>query len=345
MSHYYQLSQMGWKPFFQQQLSLEEFEEHDIYRVSSVSRGHIECFGERNIQTIPLLSYYSDAAVGDWLLLNKQGAVVRILERFSEFRRKAAGSKVESQLMAANVDMAFIVCSLNDDFSLNRIERYLALVKEAGAEPVVILTKADLCNGIDDYLQKVQGLDPLLRVQAVNALDASSSQSLMQLALSGKTIAFLGSSGVGKSTLINQLSSSHQSTGSIRMDDDKGRHTTTARSLHFLSCGGVLIDMPGMRELQLADCESGVNATFADIYQLSAACRFTDCQHQEEPGCAVQKAIEEGGLERRRLEHYRRLMREQFVNGASLAEKRSRDKAMSRMYRKVQQAARASKHK
>jgi ribosome biogenesis GTPase len=228
------------------------------------------------------------------------------------------------------------VCSLNHDFNLSRIERYLALINESDVEPVIVLTKADLCDDADELKAQVQKLDPLLMVESVNGLDESSVTKLMSWCGEGQTVAFIGSSGVGKSTLVNTLlGEQEQATGGIREDDSKGRHTTTSRSIHLLPSGAILMDTPGMREIQLADSEAGVSETFADIEALAESCRFNDCQHQTEPGCAVQAAIEGGSLELRRFTNYQKLLREQAHNGATLAKVRAQNKQFGKMVRNV----------
>ena len=274
--------------------------------------------------------------VGDWLLLTPELRFDQLLERKSLFRRKAAGTRVDEQLIAANVDTLFIVTSLNEDLNPSRIERYLSLANEAGAEPVIILSKADLSDDPEEMRRDIQALDPHLMVETVNCLDPDDADKLAPWCEPGQTIALLGSSGVGKSTLVNTLLGGEvQSTAAIREDDSKGRHTTTGRSLHLMPQGALLLDTPGMRELQLADCDEGVNATFADITALAEQCRFGDCQHDSEPGCAVKIAIESGELAVRRLANYRKLMREQAFNSASLAEKRARDKDFGKMIKSV----------
>ncbi|ADZ89441.1 ribosome small subunit-dependent GTPase A [Marinomonas mediterranea] len=343
MTKIYSLSQLGWTPFFQQQLSLEELSYCIPARLAGQHRGHLDFYSDQGKQRVLTSSLHSSdipsLTVGDWVLL-RDGRIDRVLERVSLFSRRAAGEKVSEQYICANVDTVFITTSLNNDFSLNRIERYLAMVKDAGAQPTVVLTKADLCTDVDACVSQVQSLDPLLIVEAVNALDVGSLAFLKSGCSAGNTVAVMGSSGVGKSTLINGLlGESVQNTASIRDDDDKGRHTTVSRTLHMIPNGGVLLDTPGMRELQLSDCESGVNEAFADVHSLAGQCRFSDCSHQSEKGCAVQNALAQGSLDERRLANYLKLLREQERNGATLAEKRARDRSLSRHYRSSQSEA------
>lgn len=344
MSNSISLARLGWQNIFQQQLSLEEWELAIPARIMEQHRSVLDVATEHGMLQLPILKSMPELVVGDWLLLDQEKHFSRLLERKSWFSRKSAGTSVETQLISANVDTAFILCSLNDDFNLNRIERFLALVHEASVEPVVILSKSDLVENPEDYLAQVRSMDSLLMVEAINCLDSQSVARLSPWIKEGRTIAVLGSSGVGKSTLVNTLiGETRQATGSIREDDDKGRHTTTRRSIILLASGGLLLDTPGMRQIQLADCKEGIAATFADIEELAKACRYSDCKHAAEPGCAVKRAVENGILENRRLQNYLKLQREEAFNSASLAEKRAKDKALGRFYKRTMDQSRSFK--
>lgn len=273
-------------------------------------------------------------AVGDWLVLNAADQrAIQLLERSSLLVRKAAGPEVDAQIIGANVDTAFIVSACTEDFNLSRIERYLAMTLQSEVTPVVVLTKADLADDPDELLRRTRELHPGLAVEVLDARDPAQAAVLAKWCGPGQSVTLLGSSGVGKSTLANALGADEQATGSVREDDGKGRHTTTARSLHLLPSGAVLVDNPGVRELQLPGGDEGVTDLFEDVVELIAACRFSDCAHASEPGCAIRDAIESGTLEERRYQNYVKLQEEQARHGASLAEKRSRDRGLSKMYR------------
>ncbi|MCL2915741.1 ribosome small subunit-dependent GTPase A [Shewanella corallii] len=337
------LIDLGMRPFFQQQLSLEELESCALGRVVEQHKSEVVLLAGGEVKRYKLPPKLEVICVGDWVVFNGE-RLIRVLDRQSLFQRKAAGTARERQLIAANIDIVFIVSSLNDDFSLNRIERYLALAREAGVEPVIVLTKADLCADADSIRAQVQKLDPLLSVHCVNGLDSDEVAALKPYCQKGKTLTFLGSSGVGKSTLVNGLlGTSEMATGSIREQDSKGRHTTTYRAIKWLPEGGLLMDTPGMRELQLSDAKEGIKATFADVEALASQCRFADCGHESEPGCAVRAAIETGDLSLRRLENYQKLLREESHNTASLAQRRAKDRAFSKMVNTVQSQARRAK--
>ena len=338
MSDFTSLASLGWQPFFQQQLLLEEWDTTFPARVVEQHKSEIKVATANETLTLALIHSMPEMVVGDWILLAESAEgekhFSRLLERKTTFARKAAGSKVHKQLISANVDTAFIVCSMNDDFNLNRIERFLSLVNESEAEAVVILSKSDQAESPEEYIQAVQSIDPLLMVEEVNCLDAESIKKLSPWIKQGSTIAVLGSSGVGKSTLTNTLLGENtQSTSGIREDDSKGKHTTTSRSLIALAEGGLILDTPGMREIQLADSKDGIATTFADIEAFAEQCRFADCGHQSEPGCAIQKAIEAGELDSRRLANYQKLLKENAFNSASLSERRASDKALGKYYK------------
>ncbi|MEZ9190036.1 ribosome small subunit-dependent GTPase A [Vibrio sp. 10N.286.52.F8] len=340
-SHPMSLQQLGWQPVFQQQLTLEDYDHSVIARIVAHHRNGYTLASEQGEIVLPIHQNQPAMTVGDWVILNSELQFDRLLERQSLFSRKAAGSRVAEQYISANIDTVFIVVSLNNDFNLSRIERYLALANEAQVEAVIVLTKKDLCDDYEDKVQQVQSLDPMLMIEAVNSLDQDSTQVLSPWCKIGKTVALMGSSGVGKSTLVNSLlGEASQATGGIREDDSKGRHTTTSRSLHLLASGGLLLDTPGMRELQLADCAEGVSETFSDVEELAMHCRFSDCHHESEPGCKIRAAIESGELSERRFTNYQKLLREQARNGASLAEQRANSKQLSKMYKTVQSESR-----
>lgn len=347
MSNFTSLANLGWQPFFQQQLSLDEWDDAVPARVIEQHKSEVVIATGSDIFTVPLLHSMPDFIVGDWLLLDNNRRFIRLLDRKSCFLRKAAGSNLKKQLISANIDTAFIVCSMNDDFNLNRIERYLSLVNESGAEAVVVLSKSDQSDAGDvpnTFVDQVQALDALLFVEAINCLDAGSVSTLSPWIKEGSTIAVIGSSGVGKSTLVNTLQGDGiQSTGGIREDDSKGRHTTTARSLIVLASGGLILDTPGMREIQLVECRDGISATFSDIERIASNCRYCDCQHESEPGCAVREAIEAEELEQRRLDNYQKLLREEAINSASLSERRASDKALGKFYKRTLQQSKKLK--
>ena len=339
------LVELGWKPFFSSQLSVEDVDRHVPVRVMAAHRGQLEVVGAGIEMQVP--SYGADveseedhATVGDWLLLDRATMRPgRVLRRTSLFKRRAPGAGRGLQLLAANVDTLLIVSSCNQDFNIARLERYLVLAREAGVTPVVVLTKADLVSDPDDYARVARRIQPQLVVEAVNALDPDTVARIGLWCGTGQTMALMGSSGVGKSTLVNTLTGSTAvPTQGVREDDDKGRHTTTSRSLHRLAQGGWLLDTPGMRELRLADAASGLRDVFDDIVALARDCRFSDCAHQSEPGCAVTSAIANGALDEERFRRWRKLADEEAHNTSTLAERRTRARAFGKRVRAATKA-------
>jgi ribosome biogenesis GTPase / thiamine phosphate phosphatase len=256
-------------------------------------------------------------AVGDWVAVEVHGretaaVIQRVLPRRSKFVRKSPGKKMEEQVIAANVDVALLVSALDGDFNPRRVERYLAQCWESGARPVVVLNKADACEEARGKAAEMARVAMGTAVCVVSARTGEGFAELKELLKPGHTLALLGSSGVGKSTIVNRLlGQAVQEVQPVRESDSRGRHTTTTRELFVLPGGALLMDTPGLREMQLWDAEHGVAQTFADIDALAEKCRFNDCRHEGEPGCAVGAALDAGTLDRGRVESRRKLLREQ----------------------------------
>ena len=332
------LQQLGWRSFFEAQLAGNVLDRERPARVMALHRGRVDLAGEEVPASVALsgTSAELDIAVGDWVLVDLTGPrISRRLDRLGVFKRRSAGTAAETQLIAANVDTLFIVTSANRDFNVARLERYLAIAYEAGAFPVIVITKADTVDSVDDFVNEAARLSPGLLVEALDARDSEAVAVLKPYCGHGQTVALLGSSGVGKSTLINTLAGTHQDTYAVREDDQRGRHTTTGRSMHRLSTGGWLIDTPGMRELQLVDVGDALDDVFAEVSRLAKACRFSDCSHESEPGCAVLAAIDRDELDPDRLRRYRKLLAEDRRNTETIAERRSRDKRFGKMIKSV----------
>ncbi|WP_339692301.1 ribosome small subunit-dependent GTPase A [uncultured Parasphingorhabdus sp.] len=328
------LEKLGWQPFFSQQVSAAELSDTSPVRIVEVHRSALHVVGENVDQTIVPIE---GAAVGDWIMLDpRRPGASRILARKSLIKRRAPGTDRRVQLIAANIDTIFIVTSCNQDFNVARLERYIAMAFEADIAPVIVLTKSDIADGVEGYLAKAQAISDLVPVIALDARGDEPRTKLGPWCKPGQTVAFLGSSGVGKSTLTNALAGSDTiATQPIREDDAKGRHTTTRRQLHLIPGGCIVLDTPGMRELQLTDAASGIDGVFADLLELASQCRFKDCEHDSEPGCAVLEAIERGDIEEARLSRWRKLKAEEAFNNASLSERRSRDKEFGKMVRRI----------
>jgi len=315
-----ELSTLGFGPFFQQQLPDAEA---IPARIAAEHRGGYQVWagaGEGLAQLSGRLTLDLEGeafpGVGDWVTLKAapspgQTTIIDgLLNRRTVFIRGAAGRQTRGQVVAANVDIVFVVCGLDADYNLHRIQRYLARIWAGGAQPVVVLNKTDVCDEVEPRVFEVESAGPGVSVLTASALLAEGLDGIRSHMRTGITAAFVGSSGAGKSTLINALlGEDRMATRETRESDGRGRHTTTHRQLILLPEGGLLIDTPGMRELQLFD-EEGIDSVFADIEELAERCRFRDCTHQNEPGCAVREAVESGELPPDRLEHYLKMKAE-----------------------------------
>lgn len=321
-------------------------EQHrDLYKIVSER-------GELYAVTSGKLSYHADGqsafpAVGDFVIIDRRDAdggnavIHHILSRKSVFIRKAAGTANEEQVIAANIDTVFICMSLNADFNLRRVERYLAIAWESKATPVIVLTKSDLCGDREQRLKEISSVALGTEVTVCSAESADGLDDVKASIQPGRTVAFIGSSGVGKSTLINRLIGAEVlTTQQIREDDDKGRHTTTHRQLILLPGGGIVIDTPGMRELSLFTGD--LSKTFEDIAELAGKCKYNDCSHSSEPGCAVRQAIEQGTLSEKRFENYQKLRREISYDG--LNSRQLENEKINRMFGSKAEMKQAFKH-
>lgn len=319
------LKELGWKEFFQQQIKEQEqaLLPARICR-QDINRYHLFSTQGDLTGSLPgrIIAQASSKAelptVGDWVLTapadgQDPGSVTieRTLDRWSKFSRKQAGDKILEQVIAANIDTVFLVSSLDVNFNVNRIERYLVLAWSSGADPVVVLNKADLCSDTADRILRLKTVSMGTPILLVSALTGEGVDLLRPYIAAGQTAAFLGSSGVGKSTIINRLLGYDRfDTRDVRKSDSKGRHTTTFREMCRLDSGGMIIDTPGMREIQIWTDESSLARSFSDVEDYALLCRFRDCQHKSEPDCAVQEAIKEGKLEMTRLESLRKFQQE-----------------------------------
>lgn len=318
-----ELQQLGWSPSLETQfepfrahrfIPARVAEEHRERYIIFCERGELtaEVSGKLRFDVVTRLDF---PAVGDWVVVqpadDSLGIIHGLLPRSTLFVRKVAGETTEAQPVAANVDYALIVTDADRDFSLRRIERYLTLVYESGAAPVIVLNKADLCDRIEKLVAQMQSVALGVPICPMSAATGSGLDRLAPFVGAGRTSALIGSSGVGKSTLINRLLGSERlKTTEVNEFDGRGRHTTTYRQLLQLPTGGLVIDTPGMREIQLWADEASLESSFEDIAGIAAQCRFADCSHDTEPGCAVREALENGTIAADRWESYLKLQRE-----------------------------------
>ncbi|MCC5638362.1 ribosome small subunit-dependent GTPase A [Nostoc sp. CHAB 5844] len=315
---------LGWSEFFAHSFATYDEQGFSVGRVAIEYRNTYIVYSEQGELTAEITGKLRHQAtqaqdfpaVGDWVVIQVRESEGRatihgILPRKSKFSRKTIGSKTAEQIVAANVDTVFLVCGLDGDFNPRRIERYLILAWESGANPVIVLNKADLCNSLEESVFEVEAVAVGVPILVLSATTNQGLDALKTYLQPGQTVALLGSSGVGKSTITNQLKEiAVQAVQPVRKGDDRGRHTTTNRELILLPTGGLIIDTPGMREIQIWAGDESLQETFADIEALAAECRFRNCQHNCEPGCAVQQALLEGELDDSRFLSYQKLQKE-----------------------------------
>ncbi|MDC0122569.1 ribosome small subunit-dependent GTPase A [Planktomarina sp.] len=324
-----QLRALGWSKYFADQATSAALSKTPPVRITQVHRNTLHIQGVDLDMIIPGLH---GVTVGDWLLFDADTPRnSQLLSRKSLIKRRAPGHDRKEQLIAANLDTAFVVTSCNNDFSLARLERYVAMAHEAGVTPVIILSKIDLTTEASDFAAQAQSISPQLSVVCLDARSPEAIELLRPWCQAGQTVAFLGSSGVGKSTLTNSLAGNEAiATQDVRASDDKGRHTTTGRQLHILPSGCAVLDTPGMREIQLTDVSVGLEETFADLHALKQNCRFNDCAHKTEPGCAVQAAVASGEVDVLRLQRWLKLVAEDAENTKFLSNRKLRDRAKNK---------------
>ncbi len=332
------LAELGWDPAWEALRSINEFADLEPARVATQHRGGYVLYGENGEQTASISGRLRhDArgvgdlpAVGDWVLAH-DGVIQAVLPRRTSFSRKTVLAWQE-QVAAANADVVFVVASLAGEPNLRSLERYLTVAYESGAEPTVILTKSDLCPDVDAALLSVREVAPGTSVHAISAPARIGLEIFDTYCRPGRTIVFLGPSGVGKTTLLNALEGGDRPTAATR-EDGRGRHTTTQRELVVIEGRGMVLDTPGMRELQLWDAEAGLSAVFSDIEALALVCRFGDCSHEAESGCAVRAALEAGTLSADRYASYRKLEREEaFIAKKRDALARSEEKRQRKIF-------------
>ncbi|MBE0412190.1 MAG: ribosome small subunit-dependent GTPase A [Yoonia sp.] len=311
------------------QLDSADLESLTPARIATVHRDRVNALSEIGPLELTLDPGITTGAVavGDWVLCKPdQHRVIRVLNRKTELSRGTEYHSGEKQLIAANIDTLFITTSCNEDFNEARLERYLAMAHDALITPVILLTKADKCVAPQAFIERAQALGRDLAVIALDAKSGAVADLLAPWYDKGQTVALVGTSGVGKTTIANALTGGNAATRAIREDDARGRHTTTGRSLHALPKGGWLIDTPGMRGLGVAEVAFGIDATFPEISERAARCKFRDCAHESEPGCAVQAAVKTNEIDPERLRRFKKLSQENKQATDTIAQVRDRSK-------------------
>jgi len=347
------LKALGWNEFFRTAFVPFEADGFTAGRVAVQHKTYYLLyseFGELRGEITGKMHYLAEGlhdfpAVGDWVVIHarpeEQAATIHeLLPRKSKFSRKIAGTKVEEQIVAANVDVVFLISGLDHDFNLRRLERYLILAAESGAKPIVVLNKTDLCRDLESKEREVRSIAPDVPLHMLSAVHDKGLDAILSYLKPGVTGALLGSSGVGKTTIINHLLGAEIfPTLEVRDGDSRGRHATTRRELIILPDGGLLIDTPGMRELQLWGGTSGMEEIFGDISHLAGQCRFRDCTHETEPGCAIRKAMDEGTLEESRFKSFQKLRKEIAYQNRRIdeGEQRKEKERIKRISREIKQ--------
>ncbi|AQT68015.1 Putative ribosome biogenesis GTPase RsgA [Anaerohalosphaera lusitana] len=348
------LRELGWNEFFEK--SFEPYRAKGL-RAARVVRehrkGYLVCTGDSDVEAemAGKIAYRAKSkaeypTVGDWVAVRElrdegRAFIEAVLERKSKFSRKSAGLSEDEQVVAVNIDTVFLVTDAWQDFNIRRLERYLVLGWDSGARPVVVINKSDLCEDTGKYVEQVREIAPEVDVRCVSAIEGDGIAGLKEYMGSGETVAMLGSSGVGKSTIINAiLGMERQEVKDVRAEDGRGRHTTTHRELIVLPEGGAVIDNPGMRELHMRTDERGLGRAFDDIQEIAEECKFRDCMHENEPGCAVKAAVEEGRLDEERLANFFRLREELELWERRDSEKLSRGQVRKRIKHQARRARR-----